>query len=178
MKKSPSPNAALEDAVACLRKAIAESRQTCDRKSLWYTGKSNCSLLVKDCPHKSGIQYDYREPADRLPLYVVVDRDTWSAAEYFAALLQDNHAATIVGELTGGAGCGYTDGGIPAKLKNSGAEVKMPDCVRFRADETNEVNGITPDVLVPWARRDSPYQRVKKLQSALERCCSGPVARQ
>jgi len=171
-RKSPKPNASLEDAAACLRKAIAESRQPCDRTNVWYTGKSNCSLLVKGCSYKSPTQYDYSESADRLPMYVVVDHDTWSAAEYFAALLQDNHAATIVGELTGGAGCGYTDGGIPTKLKNSGAEVKMPDCVRFRADGSNEVNGITPDVLVPWARRDSPYQRVKKLQSAVERCCS------
>jgi C-terminal processing protease CtpA/Prc len=36
-----------------------------------------------------------------------------SAAEYFAAILKDNKAATIIGELTGGAGCGSTNGGIP-----------------------------------------------------------------
>jgi len=98
----------------------------------------------------------------------LVDRETWSAAEYFAALLQDNQAATVVGELTGGAGCGYTDGGIPTKLKNSGARLKMPDCVRFRADGSNEVNGITPDVLVPWAEHNSGFQHVKKLLVALE----------
>jgi C-terminal processing protease CtpA/Prc len=102
-----------------------------------------------------------------LPLYVLVDKDTWSAAEYFAALLQDNHAATIVGELTGGAGCGYTNGGIPTQLKNSKAEVQMPDCVRLRADGSDEVSGITPDVLVPWAKRDSAYQRVRKLMTTL-----------
>jgi len=97
-----------------------------------------------------------------------VDRGTWSAAEYFAALLQDNHAATVIGELTGGAGCGYTDGGIPATLKNSGAQLKMPDCVRFRADGSNEVNGITPDILLPWSGHDSDFQRVSKLLAALE----------
>jgi C-terminal processing protease CtpA/Prc len=83
-------------------------------------------------------------------------------------MLQDNHAATIIGEVTGGAGCGYTDGGIPAKLKNSGGQLKMPDCVRLRADGSDEVNGITPDLLVPWAGHDSDVQRAKKFLAALE----------
>src|SRR5438105_11662123 len=64
--------------------------------------------------------YAYRESADRLPLYVIVDRHTWSAAEYFAAILQDNRAAVVAGQLTGGAGCGHTDRGIPAVRANSG----------------------------------------------------------
>lgn len=54
------------------------------------------------------------------------------------------------------------------KLKNSGGEVEMPDCVRFRADGSNESGGITPDVLVPWTKHDSSFQRVKKLIAALE----------
>jgi hypothetical protein len=44
----------------------------------------------------------------------------------------------------------------------------MPDCVRLRADGSNEVAGITPDILVPWANRDSEYQRVNKLVTTLE----------
>jgi len=113
-------------------------------------------------------QYTYSEDTKRLPLYVLVDKDTWSAAEYAAALLQDNKAATIVGEPTGGAGCGYTGGGIPSQLKNSKAEVEMPDCVRLRGDGSNEVNGVIPDVLIPWARRDSPYERDRKLVTTLQ----------
>jgi C-terminal processing protease CtpA/Prc len=105
----------------------------------------------------------------------VVDRNTWSAAEYFAAILQDNHAAQIIGEVTGGAGCGYTDGGIPAKLKNSGAELKMPDCVRYRADGSNEVNGITPDILLPWSGHDSDFQRLNGLLAALNSRQSSPA---
>ena len=173
-----------------LQMALDQSKQSCQTTDVWNAGKLNCSLLVKGLLFTSGvlvyakpgsfaalesrtalfhpIRYAYTEDPNRLPLYVLVDRDTWSAAEYFAALLQDNHAATIVGEPTGGAGCGYTNGGIPAKLKNSGAQLKMPDCVRFRADGSNEVNGITPDVLLPWAERDSGFQRLKKLLTALE----------
>lgn len=113
------------------------------------------------------IRYSYPEATGRLPLYVMVDKDTWSAAEYFAALLQDNHAATVIGELTGGAGCGYTNGGIPTQLRNSKAEVQIPDCVRLRADGSDEVDGVTPDVLIPWAKRDSAYQRARKLIATL-----------
>ena len=98
---------------------------------------------------------------------VLADQGTWSSAEYFAAMLRDNDAATIIGEPTGGAGCGYTNGGTQTFLKNSRARVKIPDCVRLRADGTNEVAGITPDVLIPWRRNDSPYQRVKRVFDAL-----------
>ena len=92
-----------------------------------------------------------------------------SSAEYFAAILQDNHAATIIGESTGGAGCGYTNGGIPAKLRNTGAIVKMPDCIRFRTDGSNEVNGIIPDLLVAWPRMASDYQRAMALMPVLDK---------
>ncbi len=54
------------------------------------------------------------------------------------------------------------------QLKNSGATVKMPDCVRYRADGMNEVEGVTPDTLLPWARHESSHQRATKLMVALE----------
>lgn len=52
-------------------------------------------------------------------------------------------------------------------LKNSGAGVKIPDCLQLRADGTNEVAGITPDVLIPWRPNDSRYQRVKRVFDVL-----------
>jgi Peptidase family S41 len=183
-------NQVLKNAVATLERAIASSKEQCDANAVWVSGKFNCSILAGNFLFGSGLlsyaprdsfdgfksrsglfypsRYSYIEGANQLPLYILVDGNTWSAAEYFAALLQDNKAATIIGELTGGAGCGYTNGGISTVLKNSKAEVRMPDCVRLRADGTNEVNGVTPDILVPWARRDSPYQRVRKLMSVLQ----------
>jgi hypothetical protein len=184
------PRDLLKEAASRLEAAIDQSKSSCSRSDVWETGQLHCSLVVKDLLFTSGIlayakpgsyaslesrdvlfspgQYAYVENPKALPLYVVVDRNTWSAAEYFAALLQDNHAGIILGELTGGAGCGYTNGGIPSRLKNSGAELKMPDCVRFRSDGSNENNGITPDVLLPWGTHDSDFQRVKKLLVALE----------
>jgi hypothetical protein len=191
IRNGAGPRAVLEDAAGKMQKAVEESKRSCNRAEVWETGKLNCSLVVKGLLHTSGvlayakpgsftslesrttlfhpIRYAYTEDPNRLPVYVLVDRETWSAAEYFAAILQDNHAATIVGELTGGAGCGYTNGGIPTTLKNSGAQVKMPDCIRVRAGGSDEVDGITPDVLVPWADRDSEHQRVNKLLVAIQK---------
>ena len=99
-------------------------------------------------------QHYYRDGVWSGPLIVLVDQETWSAAEQFAAVLQDNRAAVVLGARTGGAGCGYTWGGHPTKLENSGATLRLPDCVRFRADGSNEVRGIIPDVLAAIRAND------------------------
>lgn len=80
------------------------------------------------------------------PLIVLVDNETWSAAEQFTALLQDNGAAVVMGTRTGGAGCGHIDDNDPITLKHRGAKLELPNCVRFRKDGTNEVSGVVPDV--------------------------------
>jgi len=191
LKVGRGPRDVLEEAAERLRHGIAETREPCDRSEVWITGKIGCRMLVSDVLFAAGLlrharpgafaglesrttlfhplRYTYSEKADRLPLYVLVDRHTWSAAEYFAALLQDNRAAMVVGELTGGAGCGYTNGGIPTVLPNSGAKVRMPDCVRLRKDGSDEVAGVTPDVLVPWANWESPFTKADKLLRQIRR---------
>ncbi len=90
-------------------------------------------------------QHYYSDGVWSGPVIVLTDEETWSAAEQFAALLQDNRVAVVLGARTGGAGCGYTWGGHPTTLKNSGAVLRLPDCVRFRADGSNEVRGVMPD---------------------------------
>jgi hypothetical protein len=183
------PRAVLNEAAATLRRAIAEAEQPCDRSAVWTNAAPDCQALVGGFLRTSGslayakpdafaglqsqgvlflpAQYRYREGVNRLPLYVLVDGGTASAAEYFAAMLQDNQAATLVGLPTRGSGCGHTNGGIEATLHNSGASVSLPDCARLRADGTNEVVGIVPDVLVPWRSWDSRYQRAVKARQAL-----------
>ena len=118
-------------------------------------------------------QFPYHDGVWDGPLIVLVDQETWSAAEEFAAVLQDNRAAIIMGARTGGAGCGYTWSGTPTRLKNSGAILKLPDCVRFRADGSNEVRGILPDEVVALRADDGAQFRAKlvaeKLTSAVAR---------
>lgn len=113
-----NPRPWLEDAATRLRSAIARSQEPCDHSSVWTEGTLKCTLLIGDVLFASGVLnyappgafaalesrttlfhpefYTYSESSGRLPLYVVVDGDTWSAAEYFAAILQDNGAATIL----------------------------------------------------------------------------------
>ena len=112
-------------------------------------------------------QHYYRDGIWDGPAIVLTDQETWSAAEQFAALLQDNRAALIVGERTGGAGCGYSWGGTPTTLAHSGAVLRVPDCARLRADGSNEVRGILPDLVIPWRANDGRAFRARLLQQAL-----------
>lgn len=101
------------------------------------------------------------------PLLVLVDGATGSAAEQFAAVLQDNDAAVIVGAPTVGAGCGHARGEIVTVLNHSGARLRLPNCARLRADGTNEVGGVEPEVLVGFRGNDGPRLRAARLSARL-----------
>jgi hypothetical protein len=185
------PKKVLVEARERLSRALSLAKEPCDRSDVWEGKKPDCSLIVSDILYASGVlpyargealprgratnvlfnpaQYTYRQGVNRLPLYVLVDGRTASAAELFAAMLKDNKAATLLGTPTNGSGCGHRNGGVWATLESSGGHVQLPDCVRFRADGTNEVAGITPDVLIPWRSQDSVYQRARKTLDALDR---------
>jgi len=117
----------------------------------------------------SPAQFPYHDHVWTGPLIVLVDQETWSAAEEFAAVLQDNRAAIILGARSGGAGCGHTNGGTPTRLRNSGATLRLPDCVRLRADGSNEVRGIIPDELVGLRADDGSRFRAGLITAALGR---------
>ena len=112
-------------------------------------------------------QYGYHEGVWDRPLIVLVDQETWSAAEEFAAMLQDNAAAVIMGARTGGAGCGHTNGGTPTTLSNSKGVLEVPDCARFRRDGSNEVNGIVPDVVVGLRFDDGAAFKARLIEAKL-----------
>lgn len=157
-----------------------EAETPCDSRPLWIGEIPTCNWLVHGF-YASGlidsadpnairikpwathifapIRYPYDEGAWRGPLIVLVNGSTGSAAEQFVAILQDNHAAVVMGAPTVGAGCGHTNGGTPTVLKNSGAVLELPDCARFRADGSNEVMGVQPDVLVGLRTQDGPHRQ-------------------
>lgn len=115
----------------------------------------------------SPAKYPYTAGVWRGPLIVVVDSLTYSAAEEFASVLQDNHAALIMGAPTGGAGSGHTDGGTPTTLPNSHGIFELPDCARFRANGDNEVAGVQPTVLAGLRRFDGVDRQAHFLNLAL-----------
>lgn len=84
----------------------------------------------------------------RGPLYVLTDNRTYSAAEMFVAVLRNNDAAKVVGMRTGGDGCGFMNNPGPVILPHSGLRFRVPNCVRMRADGTDEVAGVPSDLPV------------------------------
>jgi hypothetical protein len=165
-----------------------EAETPCDSQPLWQGERPSCNWLgegfyasgmidsadpkaIKSKPWAKDIftpiQYPYEEGVWRGPLIVLVNGGTGSAAEEFAAVLQDNHAAVVMGAPTVGAGCGYTNGGTPTTLKNSGGILELPDCARMRADGSNEVMGIQPDVLVGLRTTDGPHRQGLRVSKKL-----------
>jgi hypothetical protein len=101
------------------------------------------------------------------PLYVLTNNHTYSAAEMFAAVLQNNHAATMIGGLTGGDGCGFMNTPDPLVLPNSHLRFRLPNCVRMRADGTDEVAGVTPDLPVLPTEGEAARPRAVRLLTTL-----------
>ncbi len=93
------------------------------------------------------------------PAYVLADRRSYSSAEMFAAVMQDNHIAKLVGDRTGGDGCGFMTDGAPIVLRHSRLRFRVPDCIRLRADGTNEEAGIAPDLPVLPTEGESERSR-------------------
>lgn len=122
----------------------------CDRSGIWR-GEPVCPGLA---PAGEPARIVGRVPW-RGPLLVLVDRGTGSAAEDFTAWLKINKVATVLGETTAGAGGGYVNGGARTRFRASPFSVRMPNCARFLADGTNEIEGITPDIALPMEHKDA-----------------------
>jgi hypothetical protein len=186
---APRARLALDSARARIADLRAEAARPCDLSPIWKGASASCSNLLPATFYTSGL-YDHLErgalgdtavesllftPASAShrygawhgPLFVLVDGGTASAAEEVTAALRDSRAALVVGSRTGGAGCGYVGRPDSLVLPHSRLAVRMPNCVRLRADGSNEVLGVRPDVEVAWADGDDGTTRARKLGAAL-----------
>jgi C-terminal processing protease CtpA/Prc len=93
------------------------------------------------------------------PVYVLTDAKTYSSAEMFTAVMQDNGIGKTVGVKTGGDGCGFMVEKEPLVLSHSRIRVRMSNCIRLRRDGGNEVAGITPDLPVLPTEGEDDRQR-------------------
>lgn len=82
------------------------------------------------------------------PVYVLVDRGTASASEVFAAALQQNRAAKVVGEVTYGKGLVQSI----QRLSTDGGAVVLT-VAKYRTPRNDDINGrgIVPDLPVACA---------------------------
>lgn len=113
----------------------------CDRAAIWSEGAV--------CPVLSGTSERAEivgKGAWRGSLLIYADRGSASATEDFIGWLHQNKAAVLIGEKTLGAGCGYVNDGGRVRLDLAGLDVRMPNCARFLADGTNEIEGQRPDI--------------------------------
>ncbi len=101
-----------------------------------------------------------------IPMVVLVDKDTASAAEIVTAALQEHHRAKVVGTHTYGKGVyqelePLSNGG---GLKITVGEYFTPDGRNLGGGGVHEGKGITPEIVVPASQIDSE----KGLQVALK----------
>lgn len=177
----------LDGYAAVFAQARREAETPCD-PAPWFTsgGRPDCAWLTTAPLYATGpvaeldpalagkpwaaevftpLRYHIEPGVWNGPLLVLVDGRTGSAAEQFAAVLQDNNAAVVVGSPTAGAGCGHARGEIETILPHSGARLRLPNCARLRADGRNEVSGVDPDVLVGFRDNDGAARRIERLQA-------------
>jgi hypothetical protein len=100
-------------------------------------------------------------------VYVLTNATSYSAAEMFAAIMQDNAIAKTVGVRTGGDGCGFMEETPPVVLPHSHLRFRMPNCVRLRADGSSEVAGIAPDLPIAALEGESARARAARLLSSI-----------
>jgi hypothetical protein len=100
------------------------------------------------------------------PVYLLTDGKTASSAEMFAAVMRDNAIARTVGERTEGDGCGFMYENAPLELPASRLRFRIPNCVRLRADGTDEVAGIAADLpILPREGEDARSRAARLLES-------------
>jgi hypothetical protein len=81
--------------------------------------------------------------------------------------VQDNRIGKTVGAPTGGDGCGFMGGEQPKTLAHSRMRLRMPDCLRLRADGRDEVAGVAPDLPVLATEGEDARQRAERVLQAV-----------
>lgn len=174
---------------AALDRARADGAKPCDLSPLWRGQPAGCSNLIRGPFHAGGLvqldpvgstrrgiwaetisstaYYTFTPARWNGPVMVLVDGNSASSTELLASMLQDAKRAVIVGAPTHGSGCGWNMPQQNVVLKNSGGQLAIPNCARFRRDGRNEIDGVEPDVLVGFRQFDTPQQRVQRLAARL-----------
>jgi hypothetical protein len=186
--------AALEPSIEAFERRKRESlHSSCDMSWVWRERRSfdpkKCSGLV-DAGFASGA-LEYLAPGSMAsdaasalywptitdpmrgawngPVYLLTDAGTASAAEMFAALMRDSGIAKTVGVRTLGLGCGSMVESAPFTLPHSRLSFRIPNCVRLRADGSDEVAGIKPDLPVLPTANESPRARAARALAVIDR---------
>jgi hypothetical protein len=83
--------------------------------------------------------------------------------------MHDSGIARTIGVRTLGLGCGAMVESAPLTLPHSHLSFRVPNCVRLRADGTDEVAGIKPDLPVLPTANESPRARAARVVAVIAR---------
>lgn len=128
-------------------------------------------ITAKD---KAGVVEEYKSDAKEinLPMAVLVNGGSYSAAEFFAASLQEYNKATIVGTPTTGKGCAQR----PIKLEHGGGLLlSISKYYTAHGKSLEDTKGIKPDIEVSLTDEQAmnfytmPQSEDPQLQAALEK---------
>ncbi len=119
--------------------------------------------MIKRCAHeenwyRSEVAYNYEGGTNLfdMPLYVIIDSRTFSAAEYFAFITKEMKRGTILGEKTPGGGHPISSTIIRNKF-----QVYVPICeIRTKDGKDLEGQGVSPDVELTsedWIKEAAEY---------------------
>jgi carboxyl-terminal processing protease len=119
---------------------------------------------VLDAKHN----HRFNQPGQTLPLVVLVNRTSASAAEIVSGAIQDHHAGTLMGTTTYGKGLVQTV--VPLR---GGAAIAITSA-HYLTPNGTDINrgkgrrgGITPDVLVEATEQDWVHRNDVQLKKAL-----------
>lgn len=198
----PARRRLLERNYRQLDAARTEALAPCNRGGIWSEDGAMpvCSQLTSPLPYDSDALagLDVRPESDRrfvdtflepvryrLPrvawrgrLAVRVDRNSWSAAELLAGILQDYGGAIVIGEHSGSAGGRWHRGHSPYTFKHSRLELHVPDEVEYRRDGSNYRDGIEPDLLTGWGPDQDASEKARWLIEALRQVLETKGAQQ
>ncbi|GIW08971.1 MAG: peptidase S41 [Dehalococcoidia bacterium] len=124
--------------------------------------------IVLEDVNASGVRHTYQvQPGGQLtdlPLVVLVNKGSASAAEVLAGAFQDHRRATIVGESTFGKGTVNTW----KELSNGGAVYVSISHWYTPNGRRIERQGITPDIVVPMSEEDWRAGNDRQLRRAID----------
>lgn len=86
-------------------------------------------------------------------IYILISKDTFGSGNWFGAIFQDNHLATVVGEPSGNAPTGYGDK-LDFVLPNSNIYFTMSQRIWVRPDPRREAALLQPDIVVETRMED------------------------
>lgn len=104
-------------------------------------------------------------PLTDLPVVVLVDEESGSAAEVFAAVMQEWARATIVGKKSAGA----VNAGIVFPLSRGAAAMITVDHLATAKGRVLENNGVNPDIVVELMKDDIQKAKDAQLEKAIEK---------